>query len=83
MLAESLQPPGMGTFYHAQACTSEGCVSAETLLCKDPGVMGPDPNIFLVVQAWSLPTNNPPPSENETRLLRSCELFWFQSDCCG
>lgn len=66
VLAESLQPPKMGTFFHAQACTSEGCKSAKTVLCKDAGVMGPNPSIFLVVQAWSLPTNNPPASENKT-----------------
>lgn len=66
VLAESLQPPKMGTFYHAQACTSEGWKSAETVLCKDPGVMEPDPSIFLVIQVWSLPTNNPPTFENKT-----------------
>lgn len=66
VLAESLQTPKMGTFYHAQACTSEGCKSAKTVLCKDPGMMGSHPSIFLVVQVWSPPTNNPPTFEKKT-----------------
>lgn len=58
VLAESLWPPKMGTLDHAQTCTSEGCESAETVLCKDPGVTGPF--------SWSLPVNSLSISEIKT-----------------